>query len=320
MAEQIRAAAASDQPPPLRLSRVFHAPRASVFKAWSTAEHIKRWFSPQTYSTPDARVELRAGGAFDVCMRSPGGEEHWTRATFTEVVPDERLVFEGHATDPSGRPVFTMVTEVSFLDVLGGTQMDVVQTYAFVDPDVAAAMVSGAPEGWRTTLDKLDALVMSMRSGGEATRRSVAHGTFHLQRTYEVPVARLWSALTEPAAKARWFAGTPGRWELIERRMDVRPGGRERLEGRWESGLVSTFEAIYHDVVPGERLIYSYEMYMDRRKISVSMATMQLKADGPRTTLFITEQGAFLDGYDDAGSREQGTRSLLDAIGASLTD
>jgi hypothetical protein len=61
-------------------------------------------------------------------------------------------------------------------------------------------------------------------------------------------------------------------------------------------------------------------MYMDRRKISVSLATMQLKAEGAMTTLFITEQGAFLDGYDDAGSREQGTRSLLDAIGASLTD
>jgi hypothetical protein len=57
---------------------------------------------------------------------------------------------------------------------------------------------------------------------------------------------------------------------------------------------------------------------MDDRKISVSLATMQLKAAGGKTTLMVTEQGAFLDGYDDAGSREEGTGHLLDAIGASL--
>ena len=61
-------------------------------------------------------------------------------------------------------------------------------------------------------------------------------------------------------------------------------------------------------------------MHLDDKKISVSLATMQLKAEGAETTLMVTEQGAFLDGYDDAGSREQGTGLLLDAIGESLKD
>jgi hypothetical protein len=47
---------------------------------------------------------------------------------------------------------------------------------------------------------------------------------------------------------------------------------------------------------------------------------MELKAEGAKTTLTVTEQGAFLDGYDDAGAREQGTGHLLDALGASLKD
>jgi hypothetical protein len=47
---------------------------------------------------------------------------------------------------------------------------------------------------------------------------------------------------------------------------------------------------------------------------------MQLNADGGKTTLRVTEQGAFLDGYDDAGSRVHGTGHLLDALGASLRD
>jgi uncharacterized protein YndB with AHSA1/START domain len=317
--EMIRGAT-GQQPPPLRLSRVLHAPRQIVFRAWSTAEHVKRWFSPATYTVSQARVELRVGGPFEVCMRSPAGEEHWTRCLFTEVVPDTRLVFAGSASDAQGKPLFKVVTEVDFSEALSGTQMDVLQTYEFFDPEIAAPMVAGAPEGWRTTVDKLEALVLEIQSGGEAPARSVVHATFHLERAYDAPLARVWAALTDEAAKSKWFAGTRGSWELIERRMDVRPGGRERLKGRWQGGMVTTFDATYHDVVPLERLVYSYEMYLDERKISVSLATMQLKAQGARTTLLVTEQGAFLDGYDDAGSREQGTGLLLDAIGASLAD
>jgi len=149
-------------------------------------------------------------------------------------------------------------------------------------------------------------------------RRSVTHATFHLERTYDASCARVWKALTDPAAKAQWFGAASEQLEIIERGMDVRPGGRERLKGRWGGGVVSTFEATYHDVIENERLVYGYEMHLDDRKISVSLATLQLKADGKRTQLLVTEQGAFLDGYDDAGSREHGTCELLDALGRSL--
>jgi uncharacterized protein YndB with AHSA1/START domain len=149
---------------------------------------------------------------------------------------------------------------------------------------------------------------------------SVVHATFRLERVYDAPPSRVWKALTHAEAKAKWFAGTPGQWDLLEREMDVRPGGRERLKGRWQSGIVSTFDAVYHDVVAEARLVYSYDMSIDDRKISVSLATIELKHDGARTRLTVTEQGAFLDGYDDAGSREHGTGILLDRLGESLKD
>ena len=161
---------------------------------------------------------------------------------------------------------------------------------------------------------------------GERGARSVVHATFRLERAYAAPVARVWRALTEPAAKEKWFAGPAGRWEPIERRMDVRAGGRERLKGRWEGGVVSTFDAVYHDVIENERLVYVYEMHLGEKKISVSLATIELREEGQakegggKTTLVVTEQGAFLDGYDDAGSREHGTGLLLDALGASLKE
>jgi uncharacterized protein YndB with AHSA1/START domain len=147
--------------------------------------------------------------------------------------------------------------------------------------------------------------------------RSVVHATFCIERTYPASLAQVFKALTDPAAKAKWFAGGDG-YTLLAREMDVRPGGREHVKGRWENGLVSTFDATYHDVVPDERIVYSYEMHLDDRKISVSLATLELRPAGTDTRLVMTEQGAFLDGYDDAGSREHGSNFLLDALGKSL--
>jgi activator of Hsp90 ATPase-like protein len=77
-------------------------------------------------------------------------------------------------------------------------------------------------------------------------------------------------------------------------------------------------DAVYFDVVPNRRLLYCHEMHLDARKISVSLATIELEPAGAGTRLKVTEQGAFLDGYDHAGAREHGTGLLLDRLGASL--
>jgi uncharacterized protein YndB with AHSA1/START domain len=156
-----------------------------------------------------------------------------------------------------------------------------------------------------------------MPKTSNSSPRSVVHAMFCIERTYPASPAQVFTALTDPAAKAKWFTGGKG-YTLLAREMDVRPGGREHVSGRWESGVVSTFDAIYHDVVADERIIYAYEMRLDERKISVSLATLELKPAGTATRLVMTEQGAFLDGYDDAGSREHGSNFLLDALGISL--
>jgi len=304
---------------PLRVSRLFHAPRALVFRAWSSAEHVKRWFPPQGYTLPEATVEMRPGGPFAVLMRSPQGEEHWARGTFVEVREPERLVIDFTVEDTKGHPLFRAYTEVDFVVDGVETRMDVTPTYTALDPE-AAWMAEGAPQGWAQTLDKLAAEVKRMQAGS-AGGRSVVHGSFTLARTYDAPVERVWRALSDKAAKEKWFGGTAGEWTPIERSMDFREGGRERAKGRWASGMVTTFDAVYRDIVVNERIVYEYVLWLDERKVSVSLATLQFEAAGPgRTTLKITEQGAFLDGFDDAGGREHGTGLLLEKLGASLTD
>jgi uncharacterized protein YndB with AHSA1/START domain len=302
---------------PLCVSRVFPAPRETVFKAWSSADHIKRWFCPDGYSVPEAKVEVRAGGAFEVCMRSPEGVDHWTRGTFVEVVAPERLTIDHHVIDPcGGGPLFSAVTRVSFNEAgASGTLMEVVQTYSAAGAAQADEMLKGAPEGWHQTLDKLAAEVARIHGG---VARSIVHGAFRIERVYDATAEAVYRALSEEAAKSRWFFGPAG-WRLIERVMDFRVGGRERVQGRLEGGVTTTFDAFYHDIIPRERIVYAYEMHLDDRKISVSLATLQIKPEGGgRTRLLVDEQGAFLDGYDDAGSRERGTSDLLDKLGASL--
>lgn len=308
----------ADQPSPLKICRTFHVPRAVVFKAWSSADHIRRWFCPANCTVPEARVEMRVGGVFEARMVGPEGIDHRIRGSFVEVSPHDRLVIDLHVSDERGRALMRAWTEVNFDEVVGGTRMEVLQTYTFADPSKAAAMVAGASQGWSETLDKLAAELGRMQ-GADTGARSVVHAVFTVERTYHAPAERVFRAFADETAKSKWFSGEAGRWNELERRMDFRVGGRERLKGRWDGGIVSTFDAVYHDIVQNERIIYTYEMHLDERKISVSLATLQLSSAGEgQTKLTITEQGAFLDGYDDGGSREHGTGHLLDRLGASL--
>lgn len=148
------------------------------------------------------------------------------------------------------------------------------------------------------------------------SERSTQHATFVIERTYPAPAARVFAAWADPAAKARWFAGSDeatGDYEL-----DFRLGGREISRGAAPDGEVYTYEARYQDIVPDHRIVYTYDMYCDETRISVSLTTVEFKAEDAGTRLIYTEQGAFLDGEDKPQYREQGTGSLLDALGAEL--
>ena len=153
MARTVPASADEASAPPLRISRVIHARRETVFKAWGSAEHVKRWFAPATFTIPEAKVEMRPGGAFELAMRSPAGETHWIRGAFVEVAPHDRLTIDMIVEDSAHMPLFRAFTEVDFADALGGARLDVTQTYTLIDA-TKAWMTAGAPEGWRSTLDK----------------------------------------------------------------------------------------------------------------------------------------------------------------------
>ena len=149
------------------------------------------------------------------------------------------------------------------------------------------------------------------------TERSVTHATFVIERNYPSPPSQVFHALADREAKSKWFVG-PDEWSVARFEMDFRVGGREHNSGGRKGEPIHAFDAIYQDIVENERIIYAYEMHIGDKRISVSLATIVLKPDGSGTRLVFTEQGAFLDGFDDPAGRERGTRDLLEALGKSL--
>ncbi len=155
------------------------------------------------------------------------------------------------------------------------------------------------------------------------TTRSVTHATFSIERHYDASPRRVYAAFADREIKTHWFAG-PDDWGPHEHEMDFRVGGTERSRSGPRGGPIHTFEARYYDIVLDERIVFAYDMYLDETRISVSLATVEFKPEGPNgqnragTRLVFTEQDVFLDGYDDAGSRERGTRELLEALDEEL--
>jgi uncharacterized protein YndB with AHSA1/START domain len=145
------------------------------------------------------------------------------------------------------------------------------------------------------------------------SERSVEHATFVLERTYDASPDRVFAAWSDPEAKARWFDGSDGEFEL-----DFRVGGRESSRGMLPDGREYTFRALYQDIVPGRRIVYTYDMLLDGTRISVSVATVEFRLERDRTRLVFTEQAAFLDGHERPARREQGMGSLLDSLGGWL--
>ena len=147
--------------------------------------------------------------------------------------------------------------------------------------------------------------------------RRLARAGFTLTRDYPVPRERVWAAFAEEEQKRAWFGAgdtfEPGEWAF-----DFRIGGRDIGEATFHDGPVSRYEATYTDIVDLQRIVFTYDMWIDGRHLSTSLTTIALEPDGDQTRLTYTEQGVHFDGLDTVEGREEGSRGLLDQLGSYL--
>ena len=150
---------------------------------------------------------------------------------------------------------------------------------------------------------------------------SVIHGTFTLPADLAAPPDRVFAAYAEPALRRRWF-GMPGR---TGHTLDFRVGGQEIARGEFapmgEPERLQ-YHATFEDIVPGERIIFTYALTVNDVRRWVSLVTIGLAPTDKGTRLRHTEQYAFLaytaDGADDTAHLKGGTRLQLNALAAAL--
>lgn len=145
----------------LVITRVFDAPRKRVWKAWTEPESMMRWWGPKGFTCPVCRIDLRVGGAYLNCMRSPEGQDYWSTGVFREIVPPERLVYTDSFADEKGRVVpathygmtaaypLEMLVTVTFEELEGKTKFTL--QHAGLPPED----LDDCRAGWSQSFDKL---------------------------------------------------------------------------------------------------------------------------------------------------------------------
>jgi len=135
----------------LVLTRVLPAPRQLVYDAWTKKEHLEKWQgAPQGFTVTQAHSDIRPGGTFKLCMRSPDGVDHWLQGEYREVVPPERLVFTHSWLNAEGKPGKETLVTLTFTEVAGGTELTLKQT-GFP----SAQSRDGHREGWASTFERM---------------------------------------------------------------------------------------------------------------------------------------------------------------------
>jgi uncharacterized protein YndB with AHSA1/START domain len=145
------------------ITRIFDAPRALVWKAWSDPELVMRWWGPQYFTSPSCKIDFRVGGHYLFCMRSPDGQDFWSTGVYREIDPLERIVYADSLADAQGNVVppsyYGMGTDfpqevlvsVTFEELKAGkTKLTLRQSGFRPGP-----MRENAIAGWGTSLDKL---------------------------------------------------------------------------------------------------------------------------------------------------------------------
>jgi len=146
------------------ITRIFDAPRGRVWRAWTEPDHLRRWWGPKGYTAPVARVDLRVGGEYFSCMRSPEGKDICGKGTFKEVTAPERLVVTDSFADEKGNIVSAayygmnpdwpreLLITVALEEVGGKTRMTL--THSGLE-GVSEQDREDMRHGWEESFDKL---------------------------------------------------------------------------------------------------------------------------------------------------------------------
>jgi uncharacterized protein YndB with AHSA1/START domain len=164
----------SSQIKPFVITHEIDAPRVLAYSVWTQAEHLKHWMSPKGYAMTKCENDLRPGGTFHYCLRTPDGKEMWGKWVYREITPPERIVLVSSFSDPNGgltrHPMsaswpLEMLSTNTFAEHDGRTSIRL-EWFPLNPTEEERATFDGAQEGmkigWGGTFENLDAYIATL--------------------------------------------------------------------------------------------------------------------------------------------------------------
>jgi uncharacterized protein YndB with AHSA1/START domain len=248
--------------------RVVDAPRATVWRAWTEAEHLARWWGPNGFASTFDVFDPRPGGAWRFTFHGPDGTDYRNELVYVALAAPERVVLD-HLSGHRFRVTAT------FDDAAGKTRVTFRQT--FETAAECAKVKVYAVDANEQNMDRLAAELQRM-AGAEPVE-------VVLERTIDAPRERVFAAWTTPEAVKRWFAPRP--FELVVHQLDFRPGGRFRMAMRGPDGSEFPFTGRYREIVAPERLVWTGEFATGPAEQITTVVTFE--AQGEKTKVHVRQ-------------------------------
>jgi uncharacterized protein YndB with AHSA1/START domain len=255
----------SDPAGMLRITRVFSAPRALVYRMWTEKHLMDRWSCPNGFTMPDSGADLRPGGRWHATMRTADGVNLKLQGTYREIVPDERLVFTHAWLGADGKPGPETLITVTFVDEDGGTRMDFLQT-GFD----SVGNRDGHAEGWRECFDKLTPLIDALRDSDHE---------INIARLLRHDIGMVFEAFSNPAGLAAWWG--PNGFTTTTRSMDFRVGGSWDYVMHGPDGTDYPNHVRYTAIVTNRMIAYDHGTHADHP--ALFKAIISFVAEGKMT-------------------------------------
>ena len=136
------------------IRRVFNAPRALVFQAWTDPGQLAQWWGPRGFTCPRCDINVRPGGLIRIDMRAPNGTVYPMAGVYLEIIAPERLTYTAGALNEKGSQLFEFLHVVTFVEREGKTTL-LMKTKLVKTTVEAAKYIGGFEAGMSQSLEKL---------------------------------------------------------------------------------------------------------------------------------------------------------------------
>jgi uncharacterized protein YndB with AHSA1/START domain len=251
----------------LTITRVFNAPRALVFKAWTDPIQLAKWWGPNGYTSPVCRLDLRPGGSIYIDMKAPDGTVYPMHGVFKEITEPDKLVFTTSLPDENGNPLFETLNTITLAEENKKTKFTLHVIASKITPG-GEQHIAGMKEGWNQTIDRL-----------EVQLATFTNEPLVFERVFPAPAAMIWKALTDKTEMKKWYFDVP----------DFKPvPGQEFQFLAGEKGKEYLHLCKVTEVIPGKKIAYTwrYDGYEGNSEVS-----FELFPEGNQTRLKLVHTG-----------------------------